>query len=251
MAVGSTRGTWAYHAGTLAEAQAVAMGEHGSAYADRVATDFDGLDVDVVASEAIEAARRAVAPRDLAPGAYEVILLPYAVADIVEFLGSQLTGLAVEEGHSFVGGRLGQRVTGEAVTLVEDPSDPAGLPRPFDFEGVPSARLALIEAGVARAVVFDSQTAARARAGNTGHALPSETAAPLPMHLRLEPGTAASAEALIAGVKKGVLVTRFWYTRWVHPATGRSGSRTERWSTRSATCASPSRTTRRSPASSR
>jgi len=217
VAVGSTRGTWAYHAGTLAEAQAVAMHEHGSAYADRVATDFDALDVDAVASEAVEAARRAAAPRDLAPGAYEVVLLPYAVADVVEFLGSQLTGLAVEEGHSFVGGRLGQRVTGEAVTLFEDPGDPAGLPRPFDFEGMPSARLALIEAGVARAVVFDSQTAARARAGNTGHALPSETAAPLPMHLRLEPGTARSAEALIAGVQRGVLVTRFWYTRWVHP----------------------------------
>jgi predicted Zn-dependent protease len=36
------------------------------------------------------------------------------------------------------------------------------------------------------------------------------------MHLRLEPGR-ASREELIRGVRRGVLITRFWYTRWVHP----------------------------------
>src|SRR5207244_7464314 len=35
------------------------------------------------------------------------------------------------------------------------------------------------------------------------------------MHLRLEPGT-TSRDDLIKESKKGVLVTRFWYTRWVH-----------------------------------
>ncbi len=216
VAVANTHGTWAYHAGTVAEAQAVVMGDAGSGYADRVHADVAALDVEAVAHEAIETARRAQDPRDVPPGTYEVVLAPYAVADIVEFLGAQLTGLAVEEGRSFVGGRLGERVTGEAVTLVEDPFDPAGLPRPFDFEGVPSEPLGLIERGVARQVVYDSQTAARNAARNTGHALPTGTAMPLPMHLRLEPGT-RSREALLAGVRRGVFVTRFWYTRWVHP----------------------------------
>lgn len=216
VAVASSRGTWAYHAGTVAEAQAVAMGDAGSAYADRVHADFAALDVEAVAEEAVATARRAQEPRDLPAGTYEVVLAPYAVADLVEFLGTQLTGLAVEEGRSFVGGKLGQRVTGEAVTLVEDPGDPAGLPRPFDFEGVPAERLVLLERGVARHVVYDSQTAARNGARNTGHALPAATPTPLPTHLVLAPGT-RSREALIAGVKRGILVTRFWYTRWVHP----------------------------------
>jgi predicted Zn-dependent protease len=216
VAVANSHGTWAYHAGTVAEAQAVVMGAAGSGYADRVHADLGRLDVEAVAREAILTARRAQDPRTLPPGTYEVVLEPYAVADIVEFLGSQLTGLAVEEGRSFVGGRLGERVTGEAVTLVEDPTDPEALPRPFDFEGVPSERLTLIDGGVARHVVYDSQTAARNGARNTGHALPSSTPAPLPMHLRLEPGT-TPREALVAGVRRGVLVTRFWYTRWVHP----------------------------------
>jgi predicted Zn-dependent protease len=192
------------------------MGSAGSGYADRVHADLTHVDVEAVAREAVRTAQRAQSPRDLPAGTYPVVLEPYAVSDIVEFLGSQLTGLAVEEGRSFAGGRLGSPVTGEAVTLVEDPLDPDGLPRGFDFEGVPSARLALIERGVARAIVYDSQTAARNGARNTGHALPTTTAAPLPMHLRLEPGS-RSREALLAGVERGILVTRFWYTRWVHP----------------------------------
>jgi predicted Zn-dependent protease len=216
VAVGNSHGTRAYHAGTVAEAQAVALGAAGSGYADRVHRDIDRVDVEAVAREAVGTGRRAQSPRELPAGTYEVVLSPYAVADIVEFLGSQLTGLAVEEGRSFVGGKLGQPVTGEAVTLVEDALDPQGLPRPFDFEGVLSSRLALIERGVARSVVYDSQTAARNGARNTGHALPTGTAVPLPMHLRLEPGTRTRSE-LLAGVRRGVLVTRFWYTRWVHP----------------------------------
>ncbi len=216
IAIANTHGTWQYHAGTTAEAQAVAVGDEGSAYADRLDADFSKVDPETVATEAIDKARKAQRPRDLPTGDYEVILEPYAVADIVYFIANQLTGLAVEEGRSFVDGKIGERVTGEAITLVEDPLDAAGFPRPFDFEGVPTERLTLIERGVARNIVYDSQLAARHKARNTGHALPAGVPYPLPTHLRLEPGE-KTREQLIAGVQRGVLVTRFWYTRWVHP----------------------------------
>lgn len=216
VAVANSHGVWAHHAGTVAEAQAVVFGDAGSAYADRLHRDFAAIDAEAVSREAMGKARRAQGPRELQSGEHEVVLEPYAVADIVEFLGDQLTGLAIEEGRSFVGGKFGQRVTGEAVTFTEDPLDREGFPQPFDFEGVPTERMVLIERGVARNVVYDSQTAARNRARNTGHALYFSEAYPLPRHLRFEPGT-KSRQELIAGVRRGVLVTRFWYTRWVHP----------------------------------
>src|SRR5207237_5259790 len=143
----------------------------------------------------------------------EARLMPYAVRDMVGFRGLQRTRLAIEEGRSFVGGKIGEKVTGP-VTLVEDPFDSRSIPRPFDFEGQPSERVTLIEDGVARAVVYDSVTAHRNKAVNTGHALPF-VGLPAPMHLRLGAGD-KTREQLVAGVKKGVLVTRFWYTRWVH-----------------------------------
>jgi predicted Zn-dependent protease len=215
LAIANSLGVWAYAPATTSDVELAALGDAGSAFAQRLSLDFGTLDVAGCAREAVEKATAAQKPRDLAPGTHEVILEPYAVRDMVSFLGSQLTGLAVEEGRSFVIGKLGQKVTGD-VTLVDDPFDPKGLPRAFDLEGQPSERLTLIERGVARAVVYDSQTAHRTGQKNTGHALPPNPFQPsAPMHLRLEPGD-HTREELIRSSKKAVLVTRFWYTRWVH-----------------------------------
>ena len=215
LAIANSLGVWAYSPATTSDAELAALGDAGSAFAQRLSLDFGTLDVAGCAREAVTKAVAAQKPRDLAPGTHEVILEPYAVRDMVSFLGSQLTGLAVEEGRSFVIGKLGQKVTGD-VTLVDDPFDPLGLPRAFDLEGQPSERLVLIDRGVAKAVVYDSQTAHRTGAKNTGHALPPNPFQPsAPMHLRLEPGT-KSRDQLIKETKRGVLVTRFWYTRWVH-----------------------------------
>ena len=215
LAIANSLGVWAYAPATTSDAELAAIGDAGSAFAQRIALDFGALDIAGCATEAVEKAKAAQKPRDLAPGAHEVVLEPYAVRDIVSFLGSQLTGNAVEEGRSFVIGKLGQTVTGD-VTLVDDPFDPNGLARAFDLEGQPSERVTLIEHGVARAVVYDSGTAYRTRQKNTGHALPPNPSMPAsPMHLRLEPGTQTRDE-LIRSCARGVLVTRFWYTRWVH-----------------------------------
>jgi len=215
LAVASTLGTWAYAPQTIAEAQLAAIGDEGSAYAQRVSHDLDRLDVDGVAREAVAKAIAAQRPREMDPGEHEVVLEPYAVYDMVAFLSGQLTGEAIEEGRSFVGGRLGERVTGP-VTLVDDPFDPECLPRAFDFEGQPSERVTLIENGTARAVVYDSGTAHRTGNKNTGHALPPGAGQPsAAMHRRLEAGT-ATREELIRSVSRGLLVTRLYYTRWVH-----------------------------------
>jgi predicted Zn-dependent protease len=215
LAIANSLGVWAYAPATTSDVELAALGDAGSAFAQRLSLDFGTLDIAGCAREAVAKAKAAQKPRDLAPGTREVILEPYAVRDMVSFLGSQLTGLAVEEGRSFVIGKLGQKVTGD-ITLVDDPFDPKGLPRGFDLEGQPSERLTLIDHGVAKAVVYDSQTAHRTGHKNTGHALPPNPFQPSsPMHLRLEPGR-KTREELIKDTKRGVLVTRFWYTRWVH-----------------------------------
>jgi PmbA protein len=215
LAIANSRGVWAYAPATTSDAELAAIGNAGTAFAQRLSLDFGTLDVAGCAAEAVGKARAAQNPRDLAPGTHEVILEPYAVRDLVFFIGSQLTGQAVEEGRSFVIGKLGPKVTGD-VTLGDDPFDPQALPRAFDLEGQPSERITLLERGVAKAVVYDSQTAHRTGQKNTGHAMPPNPfQASMPMHLRLEPGS-KTREELIKESKRAVLVTRFWYTRWVH-----------------------------------
>jgi predicted Zn-dependent protease len=157
-------------------------------------------------------------PRELPPGRYPVILEEYAVADIVDMLARLGFGaLSVQEGRSFMVDRFGERIMSDAISIWDDGLDPTGLPMPFDFEGVPRQRVDLIKGGVAEAVVYDSYTAGKEGGASTGHALPSpNTFGPIPAHTFMAPGE-ASKEELLASMERGLWVTRFHYTRPVHP----------------------------------
>ena len=89
------------------------------------------------------------------------------------------------------------------------------LAAPFDAEGVPRRRVAVIERGVGGRPLVDLHSAARLadERGSTGHAQPlgeDLTEGPLPANLVLEPGD-RSEEELVAGVERGLWVTRFHY----------------------------------------
>jgi predicted Zn-dependent protease len=87
----------------------------------------------------------------------------------------------------------------------------------FDYEGVAKQRVTLLEAGVCRGVVYDSQTAARDGVASTGHGLPAPNPyGPFPLNQVMAAGT-ASREELVGGLERGLLVTRFHYTNPVHP----------------------------------
>ena len=65
--------------------------------------------------------------------------------------------------------------------------------------------------------MYDAQTAARDGVTSTGHGLPApNTYGPFPLNMVMDAGTAARDE-LIAGLDRGLLVTRFHYTNPVHP----------------------------------
>ncbi|MDA8238214.1 MAG: metallopeptidase TldD-related protein, partial [Chloroflexi bacterium] len=103
------------------------------------------------------------------------------------------------------------------VTIVDDARDPAGMPASFDYEGVPTRRVVLLDAGVCGEVVHDAATAARAGVPSTGHGLPAPNPwGPFPLHAAIAAGATARAD-LVAGLRDGLLVTRFHYTNVVHP----------------------------------
>jgi predicted Zn-dependent protease len=90
---------------------------------------------------------------------------------------------------------------------------------PFDYEGVPKQRVSLVEQGIARGVVWDSYLAGKQGGDtrSTGHALPAgATIGALPLHLFMAPGDARHGD-MVRSMKRGLWVTRFWYTRTVHP----------------------------------
>jgi PmbA protein len=188
-----------------------------SGYAGFVSRDVDQFDISALAKEAIEKASRGE-PIRIEPGEYEVILEPYAVSELLSFLGYLgFHALAVQEGRSFFCNEFGKKLVDEKITIYDDGLDPEGLQVPFDFEGVPKQKVTFFEEGVAKGVTYDSFTAGREGKASTGHGLIApNTAGPIPINLFMKGGD-SSLDEMIRSVRKGIYVTRFHYTNVVEP----------------------------------
>jgi len=121
-----------------------------------------------------------------------------------------LTASAVQRGRSPFADRLGDEVANQVLTLYDDGLDAEGFASaPFDAEGVPRRRTALIEDSVLRTYLYDTYTAKRGDAASTGNAgrsgyrsQPSVSAS----NLVVAPGEPSFAE-LLSEAGDGVLVT--------------------------------------------
>ncbi len=155
-------------------------------------------------------------PRAIAPGAYTVVLAPDAVGGILDMLsGLAFNGRAHAEGRGALVDRLGTLVAAPIVTIADLPGHPLTLPRGFDAEGVAKRATPLISSGIADGVVHDTTSAALAGGGahSTGHAVVAGGSpyGPSATNLVMAPGSAADEAELIAGVERGIYVTRLWY----------------------------------------
>src|SRR5262249_23702489 len=219
--VANSKGVFAEHRATTTDLSTVVMASNSSGWAQSSGWRLSSIEPESIADEALAKVRRGIDPVDFDPGDYSVILDPYATADLVEMLAFDGMGaLAVQEGRSWMNGRLGQRVMAEVVNLVDDGMNMNGIPLPFDFEGVPKKVVPIVASGVVLTPVYDTFTAARENGKqSTGHATPPSPQGrfgPVPINLFLKPGT-ATLEDMIASTKLGLYITRFWYTRTVHP----------------------------------
>jgi len=217
IAVANSLGVRAYAPATEASLVTVIADDDSSGYAEWHGIDIAKLDAveiaDIATGKFVEG--RGAEPID--PGEYTVILEPLAVGDMLSLLAYVgLGALALQEGRSFLTGRIGDKVMGDNITLWDDATDPRGLAFPFDWEGVPHEKVPIIENGVARGVAYDSYTANKEGKQSTGHAFPApNTYGPMPTNLFLAPGE-ATLEEMIASTTRGILVTRFHYTNIVH-----------------------------------
>src|SRR5947208_2673177 len=79
------------------------MAENSSGYAERTGVDASTIDVDAVGREAVDKALRSRDPIPLDPGAYTVILEPYAVGTMIDYLSYiGLGAMALQEERSFM-----------------------------------------------------------------------------------------------------------------------------------------------------
>ena len=187
----------------------------GSGYAAGDHFDVGRVDAAALARRAVNKAVRSQAPRPIEPGTYPVLLEAQAVADLLGSLAGAFDARTADEGRSPFSGKDGATRVGETlfdprISLVSDPMH-GDLPAvPATDEGIPADRLTLIRNGVLERLTYGRYWAAERK----------QTPTSGPVNVILESAaTPTPMPAMIAGMARGLLVTRFWYVRLVDPRT--------------------------------
>jgi len=221
--VANSNDLFTYHAISEADFQTVVMSEDSSGRAQASSWKVSDLDTETIGHEAINKAELGRNPRNIDPGDYPVILDPYVTDDLLDMLNMYgMGGQAILDGRSWMNDRIGEQVMSSRVTIWDDGHDTSGMPMPFDAEGVEKQKVSIVSKGVATSPVHDRSTGIKAGVESTGHAVPPyfpsfmHTLGPIGLNLFMAPGD-ASLEEMISSTKKGLYITRFWYTRLVHP----------------------------------
>ncbi len=216
----NTAGTTQHFRETEAEFSLTASddAEDASGWAISYARDTSRLDTVGIIATAVEKAVRSRNPQPLDPGEYTVILEPAAVGQLLLFLGFLgFGGKGFATKRSFMARQMGEQITGENITITENPFAPEMVGMPFGYEGVPKQTVPLITNGVATGVVFDRRWASMAGKESTGHALPPNNSfGPYPKNMEIAAGD-SSREEMIASTANGVLITHFWYLNYLNP----------------------------------
>ena len=130
-----------------------------------------GLDPEAIGREGAERALAMIGAGKPASRSCPVVLDATVAASFIGLIGGALSANAVQRGRSPFAERLGDAVASEALVLYDDGLDPGGLgSAPFDGEGVPRRRTALIEDASLQAFLYDTYTARRGEAVSTGNA---------------------------------------------------------------------------------
>lgn len=153
------------------------------------------------------------------------------------FLGPLLgavSALAVQRGRSALAEKHGE-IVAPGITILDDPTDRASAgARPFDREGTPTERLAIVQDGALRSFLHNGYTAAVAGSSSTGHAAGGPRGVPgLGAHaIQVETTAADSPEdeaALLRALGSGLYIQRL--SGSVDPASGdfSGAAKSARW----------------------
>jgi PmbA protein len=122
-----------------------------------------------------------------------------------------VNGDSVYRGASYLAGKLGEKIAGENINIVDDGTLP-GLfgTSAFDSEGVISRKTVVVENGVLKSYLLNTYTAKKLGMQTTGNASRSLAGTPGigPGNFFLKPG-AKSLQEIIAEIKEGLFVTEF------------------------------------------
>jgi len=193
----------------------IAQTESGAMQRDywySVARTLSKLDApEKVGKIAAERTLRRLGARKAKTAQVPIIFDPMVSTSILEHIFEGVNGDSVYRGASFLAGKLGQKIAGDNVKIIDDGTIAGGFgTSPFDGEGVPTRRTVVVENGVLKSYLLNTYTAKKLGLQTTGNASRGLAGTPGigPGNYFLQAGTRTPKE-LISGIKEGLYVTEF------------------------------------------
>ena len=175
-----------------------------------MARGFVGLEPpEHIGRVAAERALRRLGARKVETQRVPVVFEPRTARSLLGSIFEAVHGESVYRQASFLAGKLGSKVAADGLTVIDDGTIP-GLfgSSPFDDEGVPTRRTAVIERGVLKSYLLNSYTARKLGMKTTANASRGLTGNPGIGHgnLFIERGDRTPAE-ILASIPNGFYVT--------------------------------------------
>jgi PmbA protein len=164
---------------------------------------------EAIGRTAAQRALRRLGARKVPTQQVPVVFDPDMAASLLRTICGAVSGSAIYRSASFLTGKLGQQVATADLTIVDDGRMAGKLgSRPFDGEGLPTRRTAIIRDGVLVSYLLDTYTGRKLGMASTGNASRSLGQPPTvaPTNCHIVPGP-YSPEQIIRSVDRGLYVT--------------------------------------------
>lgn len=128
---------------------------------------------------------------------------------LIGHLAGAINGRAVARGTSFLKDKMGEKIFADGIRILDNPHRKRGLgSRPFDAEGLPTKRYAVIDDGRLTTWLLDLAAARQLNLKPTGHASRGTSGPPSPTtsNFYLEKGK-LSYDTLLGDIKSGLYIT--------------------------------------------
>lgn len=191
---------------------------------------LDSFSPEKIGEDAKTMCRESINPEKIDSGEYSIIFEPYSVGELLAFvIASNFNFKIFSEKKSCFTNKFQKEIAVKEFSLSDDPHSENGVgSKAFDDEGVETKPQELVEKGIFRNTYSNLYDSYKENSTSTGNGLrmgspmgrsSEPTPISAPHNLKVENGD-ISQEEMIKNTKKGILVSRLWYTYAVNPIKG-------------------------------
>ncbi len=191
-----------------------------SAHNYSVSRTINGVNLESLGKDVAETAAMAPAKGRIDNGTYDILYYPIPAGSLLAKVNGAACADSVEAGFSFLADKIGKQIANNNISIFDDGTIADGtMSGSFDGEGRPTQRTPIISNGVAKTYLHNTSTAVKFKQEPTANASVCGQIGENNMvfsHKKMK----KSIEGAIGEMKKGIIVTNTWYTRFSNYLTG-------------------------------